>query len=407
MRLLNIFLVFLLIMTGCDTASKIEPRFQHYFIKYYGDEGNQEGVDVKEIEDGFIVLGNSSTVPGNSQILLTKVNKLGNEVWSKYFGGPWENKAAAVDVDGMGNYIIAATVQNTQGDNDVMILKVGPDGLKIDSAVFGSTGENDVANDILVTREGDYILTGYTTNVDTRKPGYSATTDLEDIYSIRTTSELVQFNEADWRRVYGFPGLDRGIELIQKDDGTFLFFGTTDKPPTSNSQQDGTNMFLFPAGQDGIALSSAPLQLFGTLSNESAAQIVASEGGFAMFGTSKEPGSSKPYLARVRSNNAYISSGVVAISGEIEGISMAAAFNGGLIMLGRKIENTNSNIHIVRLAADGSIRWEQSFGGIDRDAPGSILELEDGSIIFVGTITLESQSKICLIKVTERGELKP
>lgn len=410
MRTINIILVILLASFSCETSTNVAPRFENYFVKYYGEEGDQTGVDVKQLADGFIVLGNSTAEPGNSQIFLTKVDHLGNEVWPgpAYFGGPGNDVAVAIEIDANGNFIIAATVQINGADRDVMILKVSADGIKIDSAVFGASGKDDVANNILITREGDYILTGYTTNVDISKPGYNVETDLEDIYSIRTRANLEALSAADWRQVYGFPGRDRGIEVRQKDDGTFLFFGTTNKPPTTNSQQAGLNMFLFPAATDGIAISSTPLQLFGTLSDESASQIIqTASGGFAMLGTSQTSGVNKAYLARVRSNNAFISSGLVSTNRNIKATSIAAASGGGYVMLGENIENNSSNIYIARLALDGSVVWDHTFGSVDNNMPGTILETEDGSIVLVGTIDLESQTKICLIKVTDKGELKP
>ncbi|MBL6449990.1 hypothetical protein JMN32_26995 [Fulvivirga sp. 29W222] len=403
-----VLLIFLSLLIGCDTESSIDPRYENYFVKYYGEEGNQEGVDVQLVSDGFIILGNSTSADGNQDIVLIKADHLGNQQWINSFGGERNEEAVAMEVDASGNLIIAATVNMTSTDRDVMILKIAPDGVQIDSAVFGSVGKDDVANDILVTQDGDYILTGYTTNVDTSKPGYLESTDLQDIYSVRTTPDLVQVDPAAWRRVYGFPGIDRGVGLMQKTDGSFLFFGTTNKPPTTNSQQAGFNMFLFPAAADGIAVSTAELQLFGTLSDETASKIIQTgEGGFIMLGTSTSAGLNQLYMARVRNNNDFVSAGVVAVNGNVEGTSIAEASSGGFLILGEVLENNNANIALSRVASNGSIGWQKTFGGVDNDGPGTIIELENGEILFVGTVTLESQTKICLIKVTNSGELKP
>ena len=400
---------FLLFLIACDTESSVEPRYEDYFIKYYGEEGNQEGVDIKQLADGFIILGNSISADGNSNILLVKVDQLGNQQWINDFGGTANEEAAALEVDATGNFIIAATVTVAPDDRDVMILKVNSDGEKIDSAVYGSIGKDDVANDILITNDGDYILTGYTTNVDVSKPGYLSSTDLADIYSVRTTADLVQADPAAWRRVYGFPGVDRGVSVKQKNDGTFMFFGTTNKPPTTNSQQAGYNMFLFPAASDGIAVSTSELQLFGTLSNESASQLLQmTEGGFAMVGTSTNQGFNTPFMARVRSNNDFVNSGTIPVSENVVATSVVQAATGGFILLGKEIgSNTDTNIFLSRIAITGSITWSRSLGGVDLDNAVKVLELEDGAIVFVGSVTLDSQSKISLIKTTSTGELAP
>ncbi|ELR69325.1 hypothetical protein C900_05105 [Fulvivirga imtechensis AK7] len=410
MRLLLVILCISgLALFSCDNEDNVVRRFENYFIKYYGEEGNQYGYDVQKLNSGFIILGHSTSLEMGRQILVVKVDELGNMQWHRQFGGAGEDTPAALRVDAAGNFIIASTIEVAPGDQDIMILKIDSNGVKLDSAIFGYPGKLEVARNITITAEGDFIVTGSTTNVDTSKPGFLASTDLEDIYSIRTNSDLVQYSPADWRRVYGFPGIDRGVEVKQKNDGSFLFFGTTNKPPTSNSQQAGFNMFLFPAGTDGIASSASQLQLFGTLSNEEAQAIIrTSEGGFTMLGTSTGQGLNAPFLARVRSNNDFVSSGTIPVERNVVANSIVEASTGGFIVLGEEIGNgTDTNIYLTRVAANGSVVWSQSFGGLEIDSPGRVLELEDGSIVFVGTVTLDSQAKICLIKTNPIGELKP
>ena len=45
-------------MPGCDTETSISPRYDRFFIKYYGAQGDQYGADVKATQDGgFILVG--------------------------------------------------------------------------------------------------------------------------------------------------------------------------------------------------------------------------------------------------------------------------------------------------------------------------------------------------------------
>ena len=403
-----IFQLYILLLLSACGQNTVEPRYNDYFLKYYGGDGNQEGVDLKVLDDGYMILGNSTLPNGSKNFILVKTDGLGNQLWMKEYGGPKNEEAVAIEEDKGGNYVIAVNVLLSDTDSDVMLYKVAPNGDKLDSAIYGAPGHIDRAADLTITSEGDYIAIGYTTNVDLNKPGYSATTDLEDIYSVRTTSDLVEFSSSSWRSIYGFPGVDRGVGIKQKPDGSFLFFGTTDKPPTSNSQQDGLNMFLFPAAQDGIALSTIELQLFGTLYDERAAEIIETEeGGYVMLGTSFNSPASQLFMGRVRSNNDFVSAGSVNIESNITASSIDESIDQGFIILGQVFENSNPGIGLTRIAPNGAVLWQRLFGGVDDDKPAVVKQLPSGQIVFTGTITLDSQKKICLVKSTSDGELSP
>lgn len=408
MRIL-VVLNILIALWSCSTESTVDPRYEDYFIKYYGAEGDQFGIDLLKVDDGFVILAESRPVQqGKAQIMLVKVDELGNTMWSRDYGTTVPTVPVDLEMDPAGDFIIAATTQSAPGDTDIILFKVGADGAKIDSAVFGQVGELEVVNSLTITAEGDYIVTGSTTGVDTSKPDYQPSTDFEDIYSIRTTSDFVPYSTADWRRVYGFSGIDRGQRIFQKEDGSFLFFGTTNRPAVANSQQAGFNMFLFPAGQDGIASSAGLFHLFGTLSDEYAADMVRAAGGYVMLGSSVSGEGSSPFLAKIGNNNDFISSGTIDIDENVVAASMDVHDAGGFLVLAKEVVSTkDSNIFLIRLSAGGNEIWRRNFGGVDIDDAGTVTALDDGTIVFVGSITLGSQSKACLIKVNASGDLKP
>jgi len=395
---------------ACDTESNTEPRFEDYFLKYHGGDGNQTGVDLVEYNDGFILLGNSSLLNGRPELYVVYVDALGNEIWSNTFGGDLITEAVDVEIDNSNNIVVASTVEDVPGDKDLMFLKISPEGARIDSLIFGSATHDEIATDLLITDNGDYIITGYTTNVDITKSGYDPETDLEDILSIRVTSSLVLFDQADWRRIYGFSGIDRGEGLVQKADGSFLFFGTTDRIPTGSTNPPEFNMFMFPAGADGVATSASPFQWFGnSQSDESGSFISPTFGqGFAVVGTSVESnGTSNAFFVLVGNDDAPINSALISVTNNIESVAIVEDNNGGFLIVGNEQVNNASNLFLAKTSFDGVLEWSRSFGGTDDDFAGSLLQLSDGSIVMIGTIQLESQTKMTLIKTTSLGLLSP
>lgn len=409
---LVMFLTLVFAVFGCDTENNLDPRFEDYFIKYYGADGDQQGVDFEILDDGFLVLGNSvSSAISKSQVVLVRTDFLGNEIWQRDFGGMNDEVASAVEVDDMGNIYVSVTIRTEGGDKDVKILKVNLlNGEPLDSVIVGEVGFDESANNILIVNNGDVLLTGYTTNVDTFKPGFNATTDLEDIFSIRATADLDTLDQAQWRRVSGFPGIDRGVEIVQQSDGSFLFFGTTDRPPTSN-EQDGLNMFLFPANGNGVAISTSELQLFGSSTDQSGVQIVPTfGGGYAMIGTASDgPGNSDGYLVRVGSDINLIGINTITpnSNNRLVASSVIEDINGGFLILGNEFDGSNSDIYLTKISSSGQALWERFYGGIDADLSGKVKQMSDGSVVILGTIRLESQTKIALIKTNPSGQLRP
>lgn len=68
---------------------KIDSNANILWQKAYGGHSSETNTDLKQTSDsGFIVLGASHSFgTGSSDILLIKLDRHGNDVWSKTFGG--------------------------------------------------------------------------------------------------------------------------------------------------------------------------------------------------------------------------------------------------------------------------------------------------------------------------------
>lgn len=407
-----LFVILLMPFLGCDTESNSDPRFEDYFIKYYGGDGNQIGVKVLEYNEGFILLGENTLINRNTQLLVVNTDNLGNEIWSSTYGDNSEFDAIDIAIDQDNNIVVAGNIEDASGFNDIIFYKIGADGSKIDSLVYGQVNFDESAADLTVTQNNDYIITGSTSNVDIAKADYNPITDFEDILSIRVTSDLTLFEEANWRRVYGFSGIDRGQGLVQKVDGSFLFFGTTDRlpPGTPITADPELNIFVFPAGPDGIVTSTSPFQWLGsTEADEIAASISkTSNEGFVLTGTSFQSNlTSNIYIAALRNDDGLAFSANVNSATNVQSTSVIEDRQGGFLISGLEVADNSTDIFLMKTSNSGVTEWIQTFGGSDNDLPGSLIQTLDGSILFTGTVELESQTKMTLIKTKPNGELKP
>src|SRR5690606_721970 len=104
---LNVLLLLIMgVWAGCDTEGNLGPEEKNFFVKYYGAEGNQDGVDfvVNETDQSLILLGTSSVGEG-SRLLVIKTDWDGNVVWKKNFGGT-NDVAKDIEHANDGGYIL-------------------------------------------------------------------------------------------------------------------------------------------------------------------------------------------------------------------------------------------------------------------------------------------------------------
>src|SRR5690606_22885381 len=177
----HIALTFLAIMTialtivSCDTENNLEPVYEDYFVRLFGDEGYQEGVDlvVEESTQSVLLLGTTTEPDGSRRLFLVKADWSGNLLWQKKLGGP-DDEARDIEPANNGGYIVLAQSRDPQSADpteNVKLILITPEGEKTDSVVFGSPMLEGVDYGIerpntVTTLEDGYIVTGsleYTT----------------------------------------------------------------------------------------------------------------------------------------------------------------------------------------------------------------------------------------------------
>jgi len=91
-----------------------------------------------EIEEGSIQVSNIGDKNGTTQILVTKNDKKGNEIWFKKYGGNAYDKANSIYKTDNGYLIIGSTSSYGKGNYDVLVFEVDENGKKIWQKTYGS-----------------------------------------------------------------------------------------------------------------------------------------------------------------------------------------------------------------------------------------------------------------------------
>jgi hypothetical protein len=189
------------------------------FEKTYGGKYLEEACSLESTsDDGYIIVGSTyyyST--GDFNVLLIKLDEFGNELWYKIFGGSYYDYGYSVLETSGGGYIIAGYTRSFgAGNQDVWLIKIDRFGNEVWNKTFGGD-ENEECRFIQKTFDGGYILTGYTESFGT-VDGYFAK---DDVWLIKIDS----LGYEQWNKTYHYYGRDYGNVVRQTSDSGYIIIG--------------------------------------------------------------------------------------------------------------------------------------------------------------------------------------
>lgn len=417
---IDLLLLLLIPFLSCDSKGDFEGDFKNYFIKYYGEDGEQEGVDMIVNEDGTLLLLGTTRLPdGDSRILLVKADAEGGIVWLKRLGQSQEN-ARDIEQDINGNFLILSNMllgkdlTTNEDIYDFKVIRVNPEGNKIDSLVFGNNNGNwktQFITSITPLTDGGFIVTGNSTdeNIFTEPPVTLPTPppDQEDLLSIAFNSDL------SWRwTTTSTPGeyFGSGIKVFEKNPTSYSWFSYSDKlsddqVPPDNTYEANFNVFTL-SGTGGFTPAGS---YAGTKTNDEVLKAVCRmPGGFYEIGTTSKLSATNAgqlYFAKRTTDLALIEEGTVqGITGNFVAVAAAYSSSDGFLIVANDIGATGSTIRLIKTDLSNTAKWSASFGSSSKaNKAASVAELSDGRILVLGTIELETQRKMALIKVNPEG----
>jgi len=130
------------------------------WTKTYGGGNEDWGYSVQQTEDGgYIIVGYKMFSPGEGDVYLIKTDSSGNEQWSNTYGGSNYDEARSVCQTPDGGYIICGTDNYNTSNSDLYVIKTDSLGNELWSRTYGGT-LMDYGLGISLTLDGGYIIAG-------------------------------------------------------------------------------------------------------------------------------------------------------------------------------------------------------------------------------------------------------
>jgi len=217
-----------------ETYFKPESKFfEHEWDKSFGISKNDNSYKLIQTSDGgYLTVGSTRGKDSSTSkklfddILVCKMNKDGEQLWTKTYGGKEGEDVinSVIETDDKSLMLIGKTnsidfEENLKGDYDLLLMKLDEQGELIWKKNYGGSNY-DIGIDIDKDKEGNFYLGGYTGSVD----GDIISTHGWADYWVLKVNEL---GEIIWTNTYGREKDELLTDLQLSVDGGLLLYGSS------------------------------------------------------------------------------------------------------------------------------------------------------------------------------------
>jgi hypothetical protein len=341
-------------------------------IKIWDKTFGGSGIDhiasiLQTIDGGFIMVGmTDSKGKGDSDAWIIGLDRNGNIIWDKTYGGKrWDRAISFYQTEKSGYIVVGSTESKGNGEADGWVLKLDNSGNKLwDKTVGGK--KYDLLNSIIQTFDFGYIATGHTESKGTNN-------------SAGWVVKLDKKGRILWEKTYGGNGdaIDSANSIIQTEDGNYVIAGDINsKAWVSKIDTKGNTIWE---------------KTYGNMDWSSFKQIRKIKNGtfIAAGNTGKGPGNSDAWVVNLDNKGNKLWEKTVGGDDTDVLNTFQKTNDEALIFAGwsKSNEIDAADAWIFKLDIKGNLLWVEFFGESDWEDATSIIQIQDNSYIFTGWTT--------------------
>ena len=273
---------------------KIDNQGELQWTKSYGGSLDDKAISVYETENNdFIVAGDSRSNDGdvsgnngnlNYDVWIIYLDKEGNLIWEKNYGGSSNEYTASIIQLADGGYLLLSGTESEDLDvsnnysedgEDIWVVRIDDEGVIIWEKNFGGTGE-DSPDHILGIDEHNFLICGRTSssNFDFNNQGIGG----NDGFVMQINSE----GDIIWANLMGGSEVEWIKDITHSaDDGGYLFAGYSRSSDIDVSDNYGEmDVWLGKLSNNGELVWE---QNYGGTNHDRAESIVLDDDGYLFF----------------------------------------------------------------------------------------------------------------------------
>ena len=196
----------------------------------YGSTASDQVYAAARSSDGSYVLAGNTQIlsgsPGNTDAWVLLLDRQGNMIWQKTYGGSAYDGAYSVASTKDGGYAIAGYTYSNDGDvagshgnSDAWVVKLDKNGNKAWQSTLGGAA-SDLVSSIVETSDGGYIMAGQTASTDGDVSNNHGSTDAWVV-------KLDKNGNKQWQKTFGGTGIEGAQSIIETSEGGYIMAGWT------------------------------------------------------------------------------------------------------------------------------------------------------------------------------------
>lgn len=383
-------------------------------VKTIGGSKNESGQAVQNTSDGgYIVLGFTQSTDGdvttkldNSyDVWVVKYNQDNQLQWSQTYGGSGDERGNDIIQTNDGGYAIIGftysndgDITNNNGQEDFWIIKIDAQGNLIWQKTYGFSGI-DTGYSIIQTSDNGFFVTGVLDVTASNGAGNTRSNQTLHAGGDYWAVKLDQSGTLEWSKYFGGFFSDTAYDAIQTADQGFIIVGSSDSADTDISNNKGSYDFWV-VKISNLGNLEWEKNFGGDEIDEARAITPSGDGNYLIIGDTRSEdidvstnfGAADVWLIKISPQGELLWEKTYGGEDFDVGRAISSTQDNGFVICGSSRSLTGNLTNnkgqndgwVLKIDANGSLKWQQSIGGSNIDFLYGITQLNNGTIISVG-----------------------